>query len=150
MIDADGVTYPTRARLVVRKLGPTGRAEARPVGIEWRYDRADPWAITMQVIGTEYVYRFARDLLDRGRNEPVGADGFVFVQPLLSQWIEVTVRCNCGTGTCTSVALFSFNHAEIDNVLDVTEQLVPLGAEADQVDPAAVDVELARIVLGGQ
>ncbi len=146
MLDADGVAYLARARLVVRKLGAGRPVEARQVGIEWRYDRADPWAITMQVVGTEYVYRFARDLLDRGRIEPVGADGFVFVQPLLSQWVEVTVRCGCGN--CTSVTLFSFDHSEIDNVLDVTEQLVPLGAETGQVDPAAVEVELARIAYG--
>ncbi|MFJ8913404.1 SsgA family sporulation/cell division regulator [Amycolatopsis sp. NPDC102389] len=148
MIDADGVTYPTRARLVVRKFGAGGPAEARPVAIEWHYDRAEPWAITMQLTGTAYVYRFARELLDRGRIEPAGTVGQVFVQPLLSQWVEVTVRCTCGTGTCTSVALFSFDHSEIDNVLDVTEQLVPLGAEADQVDEAAVDAELARIAYG--
>ncbi|WET79262.1 SsgA family sporulation/cell division regulator [Amycolatopsis sp. QT-25] len=146
MIDADGVTYPTYARLVVRKLGEGTRARVGRIGIEWRYDRTDPWAITMQISGTTYAFRFARELLDRGRIEPVGADGFVFVQPLLSQWVEVTVRCGCERN-CSS-SLFSFDHSEIDNVLDVTEQLVPLGAEAAAVDEAAVDTELARIANG--
>ncbi|ONF62269.1 SsgA family sporulation/cell division regulator [Amycolatopsis keratiniphila] len=146
MIEAREISYFSRARLIVRKLGADASAQARLVGIEWRYDRADPWAITMLITGTPYVFRFARELLDRGRIEPVGADGFVFVQPLLSQWVEVTVRCGCERN-CSS-SLFSFDHSEIDNVLDVTEQLVPLGAEADQVDEAAIDAELARMTSG--
>ncbi|KFU80991.1 Streptomyces sporulation and cell division protein, SsgA [Amycolatopsis lurida] len=146
MIEAREIFYASRAQLVVRKFGAGGPAMARPVGIDWHYDRADPWAITMRISGTEHVYRFARELLDRGRVEPVGADGHVFVQPLLSQWIEVTVRCACGS--CSQVALLSFEHSEIDTVLDATKQLVPLGAEADQFDEAAVDAELARIAYG--
>ncbi|WP_414943334.1 SsgA family sporulation/cell division regulator [Amycolatopsis sp. cmx-11-32] len=147
MIEAHEISHRSRAWLVVRKLAGGVPAEVRPVAVEWRYDRTDPWAITMLITGTEYEYRFARELLDRGRIEPVGADGHVFVQPLLSQWIEVTARCGCGNG-CSSVALFSFDHSEIDTVLEATEQLVPLGAETDAVDEATVDAELARIAYG--
>ncbi|UUV29116.1 SsgA family sporulation/cell division regulator [Amycolatopsis roodepoortensis] len=146
MIDAREVSFFTAAQLIVRKIsGAAIGPEARRITIEWRYDRTDPWAIRMHMPALEAEYRFARELLDRGRIEPTGADGRVFVQPLLSQWVEITLRCNCRK--CPAF-LFSFDHSEIDNVIDATELLVPLGAEADQVDEAAVDAELARIASG--
>ena len=73
--------HVVRQYLILELFGPEGTS---PIEAELRYDPADPYAVAVVFLmaGHEVTWVFARDLLIRGVQGPVG-DGDVVVFPSL-------------------------------------------------------------------
>lgn len=114
-----------------------------PILCELSYDAGDPFAVTARfaLADQSVAWTFARSLLRTGMYEPVG-DGDISVRPGLSRdgHATVYVELNSPHGT----AMLRTRTARIAAFLDMTQQVVPIGAELDGVDMDAVISQLVQ------
>lgn len=99
----------------------------------FRYDPADPWAITMTVESSEgpVVWTFARELLVEGQYEPTG-DGDVHIWPCLSPSGEAVVIIELDAPDGES--LLQFPGRDVRSFVGRSLELVPAGTESVDVD----------------
>ncbi|MET8509830.1 SsgA family sporulation/cell division regulator [Streptomyces sp. NPDC004787] len=113
-------------------------SEAVPVTAVLRYRTADPFAVTMEFLGTDRApvvkWTFSRDLLLEGINHACG-EGDIRVWPMCGP---------TGTRLCILLvpsdrsALMTTPLAEIVSWLKRTTELVPPGTESDLIDWSAL------------
>ncbi|PXY17087.1 hypothetical protein BAY59_36545 [Prauserella coralliicola] len=119
---------------------------SRPVQACWRYDITDPYALTLDVDsgpGTLAVrWTFARDLLADGLLRGEG-EGDVYVAPDSESDARVWIVLTSPSGA----ARLAFSRSVLERVLDLSDQLVPLGSESERIDWGR---ELALLALGGE
>lgn len=120
----------------------SAEAAPSPVMCELSYAAQDPFAVTARfsLEDESVAWTFARSLLRTGMHEPVG-DGDIAVRPGLDHEGHATVyvELNSPHGT----AVLRTQTARIAMFLDMTQQVVPAGAELDGVD---MDAVLSRLV----
>lgn len=156
---ADGfgpVHFFAAALLIEQRIGARTAPIGRQVGIVFRYDRTDPWAITF-VVGAEHLpnrglprteWRFAREMLDTGRVMAVGGDpGDVRIAPRAHRrFVEIELRDRAAGRRYT----LSVELVDVEAALAVADAIVPLAAEPYvHASSAAVDAELAAILAAG-
>lgn len=127
-------------------------ARSDKVGIEFRYDPADPFAVTL-VLGYRHgagellkSWTFARSMLATGRAEPVGVDaGDVQLCPRAGR-----VEFDLADRPNARRYLLVVRKRDVDQALAEFDKLVPLAAE-DNVAPNydAIAAELAAILDAG-
>jgi hypothetical protein len=107
--------------------------EDHDLSAEFRFDAADPWAVTMvlSTVAGPVDWTFARDLLVEGQYEPTG-DGDVHVWPCLSPSGEAVVIVELDSPS--GETLLQFPTREIQDFVYASLETVPLGAEAVDVD----------------
>lgn len=115
-----------------------------PVAVWFRYDLREPWLITLsfQAARGQFVdWAIQRELLCDGVLMGAGL-GDVRIQRGLDHggFDHVWITLSSPSGT----ADFSFDYRTLVDLIERTEQAVPLGAETSQVD---IDAEL-RALLG--
>lgn len=136
------LTGTLNARLI--KLTDTG-IEAIPVQTEFRYAIGDPWAVTLSFRTARgwVQWSVSRDVLIEGLQTPAGP-GDVHIEPL-------------GTTTAahTLITLYSpdgradfvVDTEDLSDLLTASEQHVPRGTEADNVD---LDTAVAQLAGDGK
>jgi hypothetical protein len=134
MLNSRTVTTP----ITLSVSAATGDAE---LSGEFRYDPADPLAVTL-AIGTEcdepVLWIFARDLLAAGIREASG-EGDIMIEPasdLDSRELRITLATDC-------LATMLAPRDEVFEFLLETYTVVPTGAEFDAVD---FDAEIASLL----
>jgi len=101
--------------------------QARELRVVFGYLATDPWAISMVMHTTTPVpWTFARELIADGLNTTTG-HGDVRVVPAET---AVTLELSSPSGA----ARLAFARASLEKLIEHTEHLVPLGAEAEHVD----------------
>lgn len=99
------------------------------------YDRRDPFAFTMRIVGRRWV--FARELLAGGLIEPTG-DGDVHISPQVGDPATVLLFLSAPSGE----AVLRIPRDPLERAVDEAETAVPLGAEA-------IDWDREMRLLGG-
>jgi hypothetical protein len=106
---------------------------ATTVEAELSYDAKDPFAITASfntgAVTVNWV--FARDLLASGRYEPTG-DGDVHVWPCLSARGDAVTIIELSSPD--GEALMQARSIDVNDFLRRTEDVVPMGREAELID----------------
>ncbi|UUV34406.1 SsgA family sporulation/cell division regulator [Amycolatopsis roodepoortensis] len=125
---------------------------SRKIGIEFRYDPAEPFAVTL-VLGYRHgagellkSWTFARSMLAAGRTEPAGADaGDVQLFPRAGR-VDVDLADRAEGRRY----LLTVRKADVDAALAEFDKVVPLAAE-DNIAPRydAIAAELAAILADG-
>ncbi len=131
---------PTTATLLL----PNGAS--LPLPAEWRYDPADPYAVTLTFLESdvqpEISWVFARDLVKGGLNDHTGYGD-------VSTWPAKHNGHNCVALRLSSpdgLATFMMPRLDVVSHLAESIRLVPLGREGNHTE-AALDKEL-RLILG--
>jgi sporulation and cell division protein SsgA len=112
-----------------------------PVVTRWGYRASDPFAVTLSVRSgpDRWVdWIVGRELVLAGLEDPTG-DGDVRMRPRTVQGydiVEIEIRSHDGR------AVLEVDRDLLRHFLDVTLDLVAIGAEADRMD---LDAEIARI-----
>ena len=112
-------------------------APPAPVCCELSYQPADPFAVTasFSLEGQTVAWTFARSLLRAGMHQPVG-DGDVALRPGLDDEGHATVYLELRSPQ--GAALLRTRTSGIAAFLDLTQRLIPVGAELEGVDMDAV------------
>ncbi len=112
-------------------------APPSPVMCELSYDAGDPFAVTARfsLVDQSVAWTFARSLLRAGIYEPVG-DGDITVRPGLDSDGHALLYIELSSPHGTAV--LRTRSARIATFLDMTQQVVPTGAELAGVDMDAV------------
>lgn len=137
---ASGVTQTLVARL--------HQADGReiPVKTQFTYQPSDPWAVTFAFWtgpGGWVEWTMGRQLLADGLTAAVG-EGDVRIKPLIAEY-----RTRMSVASDSGSAVFSFDSDELQELLALTEDLVPWGGEHDHVD---LDAEIRDLLApaGGE
>lgn len=105
------------------------------------YDRQDPYAVALvfHTIEEDVTWFLARDLLLAGIGDPAG-DGDVRIWPAVAPDLgaAVVVRLQAPGGRL----VLRLGMAELDDFLDRTLALVPLGTESEHIDLDALVAQL--------
>jgi hypothetical protein len=134
----DHVTVELIIRLV-QSPGP-----ALPLAATMRYDRSDPFAVTLDIHSsptTVVTWTFARDLLHEGVYAPAG-EGDVEIWPANLHGGPLSLAVSSPTGR----ALFELPRKKVSAFLAHTYAVVPLGAESQHFD---VDAFIAPLTGRG-
>ncbi len=120
----------------------TADAPPSTVACELSYDARDPFAVTARftLADQSVAWTFARSLLRSGMYEPVG-DGDIALRPGLHRdgCARVYIELSSPQGT----AVLRTQTARIAAFLDMTQLVVPIGAELDGVD---MDEVISRLM----
>jgi hypothetical protein len=131
---------PVRADLDLRLVLGGDRMVTVPATLAYSPD--EPYAVTalFRTSDGDVTWVFGRDLLEDGMTESVG-EGDVAVWPSATGGAHVICL---SLASPSGSALLEADLVAVRSFLDASYQLVPLGAEADQLD---IDAELA-VLLG--
>ncbi|HEU4513286.1 MAG TPA: SsgA family sporulation/cell division regulator [Nocardioidaceae bacterium] len=115
----------------------------RPVDMELRYDASCPYAVTATFYesGVPVSWTFARDLLQLGLHEPVGA-GDVHIRPDLDDYGQAAVLVELRSPEGVALALLPAR--EVGAFVDGAVEVVRPGFESHHLD---IDAELRELLL---
>jgi hypothetical protein len=115
-----------------------------PVRSRWSYRADQPFTVTaaFQTDRDRWVeWVFSRELLVEGLDDSAGV-GDVRFRPIEERGLRMLV---IEIESPEGYALLELDHEAVAEFLDVTEELVPLGAEDDHFDVDALIAELTRV-----
>lgn len=145
-------TYGTRGMLIEHRFAHGQAAVAKRIPVAFRYDPADPFAVTMLIDyafigrGEQSEWRFARRTLADGRTDVVGATvgSDVAIAPHPSrQFVEVALIDRAANRAYR----LSLDVVDVDAALGAFDQIIALDAEphiAPSLD--AIGAELRAIL----
>ncbi|MBB4912140.1 SsgA family sporulation/cell division regulator [Actinophytocola algeriensis] len=131
-------TEAVHAELVALYDGTT------PVRSRWSYRADHPFTVvaTFQTERDRWVeWVFSRELLVEGLTASAGV-GDVRFRPLEERGLHMLI---VEIESPEGYALLELDHQSVDDFLDATEELVPLGGEDDHFDVDALIDELTRV-----
>lgn len=115
-----------------------------PVRSRWSYRADQPFTVTaaFQTDRDRWVeWVFSRELLVAGLDEAAGV-GDVRFRPIEERGLHMLV---VEIESPEGYALLELDHAAVDDFLDATEEMVPLGSEDEHFDVDALIAELTRV-----
>ena len=127
-------TYGTRGMLIEHRFAAGQAAVAKQIPVAFRYDPADPFAVTMLIDyafigrGERSEWRFARRMLADGRTDVVGATpgNDVAIAPHASrQFVEFALVDR----PATRAYRVSIDMVDVEAALTAFDQIVALDAE---------------------
>lgn len=115
-----------------------------PVRSRWSYRADQPFTVTaaFQTDRDRWVeWVFSRELLVAGLDEAAGV-GDVRFRPIEERGLHMLV---VEIESPEGYALLELDHSAVDDFLDATEEMVPLGREDEHFDVDALIAELTRV-----